>query len=221
MAQAYAAAHPERLRSLLLVTPSDHLQGGTRADVPGIRASRSGESWYAEAAEAQEALADAAPAQRQSLVRATRPFLYGRWDERTQAHAASADRQSSRRAELGFGAGGEQVDVPGLLAALGRLDVPVLVVGAERDAATGLASVDAVAACFPRAETAVVERRRALPLGRRARGVPGRRRRTSSRGSETPEGGAGLSPAPPPSTVDRYFTVTLACRKFEALDVGS
>ena len=156
VAQAYAAAHPERLRSLLLVTPSDHLQGGTRADVPGIRAARSGEAWYAEAAEAQDALADAAPAQRQALVRATRPFLYGRWDERTQAHAASADRQSSRRAELGFGAGGEQVDVPGLLASLGRLDVPVLVVGAERDAATGLASVDAVAACFPSAETAVV-----------------------------------------------------------------
>lgn len=156
VAQAYAAVHPDRLRSLLLVTPSDSLQGGTRADVPAIRAARSHEPWYAEAAEAQEALADAAPAQRQPLVRATRPFLYGRWDERTQAHAASADRQSSRRAELGFGAGGQSVDVPGLLAALGRLDVPVLVVGAERDAATGLASVDAVAACFPRAQTVVV-----------------------------------------------------------------
>jgi pimeloyl-ACP methyl ester carboxylesterase len=156
VAQAYAAAHPERLRSLLLVTPSDHLQGGTRADVPGIRAARAEEPWYAAAAEAQEALADAAPAQRQALVRATRPFLYGTWDERTQAHAASADRQSSRRAELGFGAEGEQVDVAGLLAALRRTEVPVLVVGAERDAATGLASVDAVAACFPRAETTVV-----------------------------------------------------------------
>ncbi len=158
VAQAYAAAHPERLRSLLLVTPSDALQGGSRSDVPAVRASRSAEPWYAEAAEAAAALADAAPAQRQPLVRATRPFLYGRWDERAQVHAASADRQSSRRAELGFGAGDEQVDVAGLLAALARLEVPVLVVGAERDAATGLASVDAVAACFPRAETAVVPR---------------------------------------------------------------
>ncbi len=158
VAQAYAAAHPDRLRSLLLVTPSDVLQGGTRADVPAIRAARSGEPWYPEAAEAQSGLPDAAPAQRQALVRATRPFLYGRWDERTQAHAASADRQSSRRAELGFGAAGEEVDVPALLGALGRLDVPVLVVGAERDAATGLASVEAVAACFPSAETAVVPR---------------------------------------------------------------
>jgi len=158
VAQAYAAAHPERLRSLLLVTPSDHLQGGTRSDVPAIRASRSSEPWYAAAAEAQAALADAAPAQRQPLVRATRPFLYGRWDERTQAHAASADRQSSRRAELGFAAGGEQVDVAALRDALRRVAVPVLVVGAERDAATGLASVEAVAADFPRAQTAVVPR---------------------------------------------------------------
>jgi len=156
VAQAYAAAHPERLRSLVLVTPSDHLQGGTRSDVPAIRSSRSGEPWYADAAAAQDALADAAPAQRQALVRATRPFLYGRWDERTQAHAASADRQSSRRAELGFAAGAEEVDVASLLAALRRLGVPTLVVGAERDAATGLASVDAVAACLPGARTVVL-----------------------------------------------------------------
>ena len=158
VAQAYAAAHPDRLRSLVLVTPSDHLQGGTRADVAALREARSGEPWYAEAAEAQAALADAAPAQRQALVRATRPFLYGRWDERTQAHAASADRQSSKRAELGFGARAGELDVPGLLAALRSVDVPVLVVGAERDAATGVDAVHAVAACFPRAETDVVPR---------------------------------------------------------------
>lgn len=158
VAQAYAAAHPDRLRSLVLVTPSDHLQGGRRADVPAIRASRSGEPWYDEAAEAAAALADAPPSQQKALQRATRPFLYGRWDERTQAHAATADRQMDRRAELGFAAATDEVDVPGLLRALGELDVPVLVVGAERDAATGLDAVSAVAACFPRAETAVVPR---------------------------------------------------------------
>ncbi len=44
VAQAYAAAHPGRLRSLVLVTPVDALQGGQRADVPAVRASRSSDS---------------------------------------------------------------------------------------------------------------------------------------------------------------------------------
>jgi pimeloyl-ACP methyl ester carboxylesterase len=158
VAQAYVAAHPERVRSLVLVTPSDRLQGGTRADIGAIRESRSQEPWYAEAAEAQAALADAPPAQQQSLVRATRPFFYGRWDERTQAHAATADRQSSKRAELGFAAGVEEVDVAGIRAALAELDRPVLVVGAERDALTGVESVHAVAAAFPRAQAVVLPR---------------------------------------------------------------
>ena len=156
--QAYAAAHPERIRSLVLVTPTDRLQGGTRSDVDAIRAALADEPWYADAADAVEALLTAPPAQQQSLVRATRPFFYGRWDERTQAHAATADRQSSKRAELGFGAGIEQVDVPGILDRLRALDVPVLVVGGERDALTGVASVHAVAGSFPLAETAVLPR---------------------------------------------------------------
>lgn len=158
VAQAWAAAHPDRVRSLVLVTPTDRLQGGTRADVAAIRETRAGEPWYAEAAEAQEALAYASPGQAQALVRATRPFFYGRWDERTQAHAASADRQSSKRAELGFGAGIEDVDLAGILAGLAGLDVPVLVVGGERDALTGVASVAAVAQSFPSAQQLVLPR---------------------------------------------------------------
>ncbi len=158
VAQAYAAAHPERVRALVLVTPTDRLQGGTRSDLDAIRAARADEPWYADAAEAVEALKTAPPAQQQALVRATRPFFYGRWDERTQAHAATADRQSSKRAELGFGAGIEQVDVAGIRERLATLDVPVLVVGGERDALTGVASVDAVAGSFPAAETAVLGR---------------------------------------------------------------
>ena len=154
VAQAYAAQH--RVGRLVLVTPSDTLQGGTRADVGALRAARSGESWYADAAEAVEAMVDAPPAQQQALMRASRPFLYGRWDERTQAHALTADRQSSRRAELGFAAGADEVDVPALLARLGHVQSPVLVVGGERDAVTGVVSVHAVAASFPNASAVVL-----------------------------------------------------------------
>jgi pimeloyl-ACP methyl ester carboxylesterase len=161
VAQTYAATHPERIRSLVLVTPTNRLQSGSegmRSDVPAIRQLRADEPWYPEAAEAAAALADAPPAQQQALMRAIRPFFYGRWDERTQAHAATADRQMNKRAELGFGAGAEEVDVPALVAALGRLDAPVLVLGGERDAATGVEAVHAVAASFARAATVVLPR---------------------------------------------------------------
>jgi len=158
VAQAWAAQVPDRVGRLVLVTPSDRLQGGDRSDVAGVRAARAGEPWYEEAAAAQQALAQAPPAQQQTLVRATRPFFYGRWDARTQAHAATADRQSSRRAELGFAAGADEVDVPALLGALGRLPAPVLVVGGERDALTGVASVARVAGSFSAATSVVLPR---------------------------------------------------------------
>ncbi len=158
VAQAWASAHPDRVGRLVLVTPTSRLQGGDRSDVAAIREARSGEPWYADAAEAQEALATAPPAQQQSLVRATRPFFYGRWDERTQAHAATADRQSSKRAELGFGAGIEQVDTAALLAGLQQVTAPVLVVGAERDALTGVDAVHLVAGSFPTAQEVVLPR---------------------------------------------------------------
>jgi pimeloyl-ACP methyl ester carboxylesterase len=156
--QAWASRFPQRLKRLVLVTPSDRLQGGRRADVPAIRAARSDEPWYADAAEAVEAMELAPPAQQQSLVRATRPFFYGRWDARTQAHAASADRQSSKRAELGFGARMDDVDVSALVAGLAAVTGAVLVVGGEHDALTGVESVAAVAGCFPSARTVVLPR---------------------------------------------------------------
>ncbi len=159
VAQAWAAAHPERVRSLILVTPVARLQGGTRSDTSAIRAARADEPWYADAAEAQRALEEGAPpAQQQALVRATRPFFYGRWDERTQAHAATADRQSSRRAELGFWSETDEVDVAALVAGLRQVTAPVLVLGGERDALTGVDAVHEVAASFPAAETVVLPR---------------------------------------------------------------
>jgi pimeloyl-ACP methyl ester carboxylesterase len=148
VAQVWAAKHPDRVGRLVLVTPSDLLQGGDRADVADIRAARMDEPWYADAAEAAEALELAPPAQQQALVRATRPFFYGRWDERTQAHAATADQQSSKRAVLGFGASAEQVDRHEIVADLAAVRAPVLVIGGELDALTGVESVGVVAGSF-------------------------------------------------------------------------
>src|SRR5204863_242421 len=117
---AWASSHPERVGRLVLVTPSDRLQGGTRSDVSAIRTTFADQPWYADAAEAQAALEHAPLSQQASLERATRPFFYGRWDERTQEHAASADRQSSKRAQLGFAAATDDLDVQGLVEVLWR-----------------------------------------------------------------------------------------------------
>ncbi|MBK5306753.1 MAG: alpha/beta hydrolase [Frankiaceae bacterium] len=157
VAQAWASAHPDRVSSLVLVTPSGRLQGSDRTDVDELVAARAGEPWYADAREALDALETAPPSQQQTLWRAARPFLYGRWDERAQAHAATADRQVSKRAELGFGPVNEQdVDVGALLAGLQEVRAPVLVVAGERDALTGIAAARDVAASFPSAQTVVL-----------------------------------------------------------------
>lgn len=157
-AQVWAARHPERVAALVLVTPSATLQGGARSDVARIRRERSDQPWYPDAAAAQEALVDASPAHRQALLRATRPFFYGRWDKRTQEHAASADRQSNRRAEAGFAADADEVDVAALGEQLRAVVAPVLVLGGERDGLTGVDAVHEVAASFPTARPVVLQR---------------------------------------------------------------
>jgi pimeloyl-ACP methyl ester carboxylesterase len=157
VAQAWAAAHPERVSALVLVTPSGRLQGSDRTDVPELVEARRAEPWFAEAREALDALEHAPPSMQQQLWRAARPFMYGRWDERTQAHAATAERQTSKRAELGFRpARDDDVDITVLLDHLRAVTAPVLVIGGERDALTGVAAVHAVAASFPQAQTVVI-----------------------------------------------------------------
>ena len=158
VAQAWAAAHPDRVASLVLVTPSGRLQGADREDIPELVAARADEPWYAEAREAYDALEFAPPSQQQQLWRAMRPFMYGRWDDRTQAHAATAETQTSRRAELGFGAGEGDLDVAALVASFKAVTAPVLVIGGERDALTGVAAVHAVAGSFPNASAVVLPR---------------------------------------------------------------
>ncbi len=156
-AQAWAGQHPGSVGRLLLVTPSDHLQGGTRDDVPAIRSTYAAEPWYADAVDAQAALADAPPSQQAHLRRAVLPFHYARWDERAQQHAARAESTISKRAQAGYLADAEQVDVPALLAGMGQVTAPVLVLAGTRDAVTGAAAAARVASSFPHATVALVD----------------------------------------------------------------
>ncbi len=155
VAQAYAAAHPDQVAALVLVTPPGQLHGSDRTDVAEIRARRSAEPWYDEAAAAEADMAHAPPPMRAELERAQRPFFYGRWDDRVREHAYSADRQTSPRAAMGFRPS-EGFDRAALEEALGRLDAPVLLVGGELDGLTGVAAVHTVAGWFPQAEVVVL-----------------------------------------------------------------
>lgn len=156
-AQAWAAQYPSSVGRLVLLTPSDHLQAGTREDVPGIRESYAAEPWYADATEALAELPDALPAQRASLQRAVLPFQYSRWDARAQAHAARAEALMSKRAQLGYITGADQVDLPAMVARLAQVTAPVLVVAGTRDAVSGRLSAERVAASFPSSTLVLVE----------------------------------------------------------------
>jgi pimeloyl-ACP methyl ester carboxylesterase len=159
VAQSWASAYPNQVGALILVTPSGVLQGSNRTDVDAIVAARAHEPWYADAREALDAMETAPPSQQQMLARAVRPFFYGRWDATTQAHARTADQQVSKRAELGFRPTSDaDVDVVALVAGLQAVQAPVLVVGGERDALTGVAAVHVVAGSFLHGRAVVVPR---------------------------------------------------------------
>jgi pimeloyl-ACP methyl ester carboxylesterase len=156
-AQAWASQFPASVGRLLLVTPSDHLQGGTRDDVPGIRATYGDEPWYADALEAVELLKDAPPSQVSMLRKAMHPFFYSRWDSETQAHAARFEATMSKRGQLGYITGTDEIDFAALVAGLREVTAPVLVVSGSRDAMSGHAAGELVAGSFPNASVVTVE----------------------------------------------------------------
>ncbi len=90
LALLYAAAHPDRVRKLALITVGASAVGIDVSD-DVFRAAlqrRSAEPWFDEAHAAILAW-DAGDASRANRA-AAMPFFYGRWDEVAQAHAAAA-----------------------------------------------------------------------------------------------------------------------------------
>ena len=152
----HAARHPDAVRRLVLVTPSGRPFGWASDDVDAIRAQRSGEPWFAEASEAQAAMEHANPRMRSELEKETRPFWYGRWDERAQQHAASADRQMSLRANAGFPPG-DDYDPAVARESLGTVDAEVLIVVGNRDALTGASVAEQFVKVLPKAGIATVD----------------------------------------------------------------
>ena len=132
LATMYAAAYPQRLSRLLLITPGlitvDHDEAGAALDA--ALAERSGEPWYAAARAAVDAIM-LGDGSMESLV-ASRPFYYGRWDEAARQHAALGISPRSQAARGGF-LGDVKPNVPLIRQGLALVSAPVLLYVGELD----------------------------------------------------------------------------------------
>ncbi len=148
VAQVWAAAHPARVGRLVLVTTYLTADGADEARAQ-VRQRRAAEPWYAAASEAAEGLAYAPAAEKGRLERELRPFFYGAWTPRAQAHAASADTQVAPRASSRFHTLTSEAELRAGLAGVGAAGAPVLVLAGELDALTPPAASRAIAAAMP------------------------------------------------------------------------
>lgn len=132
LAFGYAAAHPDRINRLLLLTPSPRSVGVqvTPADQVEMAESRTDQSWFPEAMAAlRRIVSGEGTADDRPLIE---PFSYGRWDEAAQAHAAEAPRQRNSDAAAVYYSGGA-LDPVATRAGLSGLSAPVLLMAGEYD----------------------------------------------------------------------------------------
>ena len=152
LATLYAAAHPERVRSLVLATPGMRAVGITVTDEEWDEATSafSGEPWYAETRAAIDALTPETPMA--DIIEVVSPLAYGRWDDAAQAHAA-AGRFNWEAAGAFYADGAFAPD--STRAALAAFTAPVLVLAGEYDGGPTPARGAQLAALFPRGELVV------------------------------------------------------------------
>ncbi|MFJ6939644.1 alpha/beta fold hydrolase [Streptomyces sp. NPDC101132] len=145
LALLYAAAHPERIRRLVLVTPNAWTVGLGATPEQRLEAARErrGEPWFEEAYPAFERLW-AEGAWSDLVV----PFFYGRWDAAAAAHAEREEEQFNEEAAEVY-RDGAAYDPAAVRAALARLGAEVLVLAGERDGAPRPAVARELASLFP------------------------------------------------------------------------
>ena len=132
LATLYAAAYPERLSALILVTPSLAAVGveGTEELFRAAVERRAAEPWYPTALAALEKIITGDWSM--EAFRASRPFSYRRWDEAAQVSATAGVAERHRAAREGYFAG-VTFDVPATRAALTKLSARVLLYAGEID----------------------------------------------------------------------------------------
>jgi len=154
LAVLYAAAYPERIARLILLTPGLTALGIDEPDEAWRAAleRRSDETWYPDALAAIER----AEAGDQTVEnrRAYMPFFYGRWDDAAQAHVEVGISERARVVMANFRAEGV-FSPPETREAVRRLTAPVLLYGGELDTAPTPEILEAAARLFPNAAVTV------------------------------------------------------------------
>ncbi|MER7465934.1 alpha/beta hydrolase [Streptomyces sp. NPDC097981] len=150
LAQLYAAAHPDRLRRLVFVTPTCwavDLDATPEQRLEVVRV-RSGSEPYDTAIAAYERILAAATPPTPADWRQVMPLAYGRWDEAARAHLAASDGEKNAAAGAAF-AGPGAFDPPATRAGLRRVAGEVLVLAGELDSNPTPAVAAGLAALFP------------------------------------------------------------------------
>jgi pimeloyl-ACP methyl ester carboxylesterase len=147
LATLYAAAYPQHLSRLILVTP-----GLAAVDVDDteeeFRAAldrRAAEPWYPDAMAGLEKIMGGELSI--EAFHASRPLFYGRWDDAAKAHAAVGIAERHMTAREGYFAG-LTLDPPAVRAALKQLTAPVLLYAGDLDAMVTPAVVREAAPLF-------------------------------------------------------------------------
>jgi proline-specific peptidase len=154
LATLYAAAYPERLSSLVLVTPGLAAVDidDTEEEFRAALAQRATEPWYPAAIAALEKIT--AGDRSMDAYRASRPFYYGRWDEAARAHATVGIAERHAAARSGYFADAA-LDPASTRAALAKLTVPVLLYAGDADPMVTPAVVRQAAPLFNNATVVV------------------------------------------------------------------
>jgi pimeloyl-ACP methyl ester carboxylesterase len=154
LAMLYAAAHPQRVSSLVLVTPGVKAVGIDVTDEEWDKAVEvfADRPWYPRARAELATIGPDTPLPQ--VMEIISPFAYGRWDEAARTHAAAVEQEANWEAAEAYYAPGA-FDPPATRAALAAFAAPVLILAGEYDGAPTPARVAELAEVFPHAETAV------------------------------------------------------------------
>jgi proline iminopeptidase len=154
VATLYAAAYPQHLSRLALITPGLGAVGveGTEEELRAIIARREAEAWYPAAVAALEQIF-AGSSSMEAFV-ASRPLFFARWDEAARAHATLGIDGRTPAARAAFFAGAD-IDVPATRAALAKLTAPVLLYAGDMDPLVTPAMVREAAPLFNDAAVAI------------------------------------------------------------------